>query len=88
MGKAPRPEGSSEISYAHLHLKDSFYTGERNDKIRVTRDERSGEVLEVLRKVRLADLNIYCPKRACDWRISVNVEVPGTPDTVPWTEPD
>lgn len=77
-GAHQRPPGSTEISYAHLHLVDSFYEGEhRSEKIRVTRDERSGEVLETLRKVRLGDLNVYCPKRACDWRVSVNVEMPG-----------
>ncbi|KZV70229.1 mRNA triphosphatase CET1 [Peniophora sp. CONT] len=84
-GAHQRPPGSTEISYAHLHLKDSFYEGEhRSEKIRVTRDERTGEVVETLRKVRLGDLNIFCPKRACDWRVSVNVEIPvehpvGTP---------
>lgn len=45
--------------------------------MRVTRDEKTGAVLECVRKIRLADLNIYSPKRAADWRISVNLEVPG-----------
>ena len=80
-GAAPRPPGSTEVSYTHLHLVDSFYPASDNErereKIRVTRDERTGEVLETLRKVRLADMNVHCPKRAVDWRISVNVEVPG-----------
>ena len=30
-----------------------------------------------MRKIRLGDLNIYSPKRAADWRVSVNLEVPG-----------
>ena len=76
-GAHQRPPGSSAISYEHLHLKDSFYEGEnRGDKIRVTRDEKTGDVKETMRKVRLGDLNIYSPKRVCDWRISVNVEMP------------
>jgi polynucleotide 5'-triphosphatase len=52
------------------------------DKIRVTRDERTGEVKECVKKIRLGDLNIYCPKRVADWRVSVNVEVPGDPVSV------
>ncbi|KAI0322029.1 mRNA triphosphatase CET1 [Amylostereum chailletii] len=70
---------SSPLSYSHLHLVDSFYASDNprdRDKIRVTRDEKSGEVLETMRKVRLANLDIYSPKRAADWRISVNMEVP------------
>lgn len=43
----------------------------------MTRDEKTGEVVECVRKVRLSDLNIYSPKRAADWRISVNLEIPG-----------
>jgi len=50
----------------------------------VTRDDKTGTVLECMRKVRLGDLNIYSPKREADWRVSVNLEVPmshpiGTP---------
>ncbi|KAA1469956.1 mRNA capping enzyme [Dentipellis sp. KUC8613] len=70
---------SSPLSYAHLRLVDSFYAPENprdRDKIRVTRDEKTGEVIECLKKVRLANLDIYSPKRGADWRISVNVEVP------------
>jgi len=71
---------SSPLSYSHLHLVDSFFESDLShdrDKIRVTRDEKTGEVLECLKKVRLASLDIYSPKRAADWRISVNVEVRG-----------
>lgn len=31
-----------------------------------------------MKKVRLGNLDIYCPKRNADWRVSVNLEVPGT----------
>jgi polynucleotide 5'-triphosphatase len=70
------------LDYTHLYLVDSFYpnpdpSSGPDGKIRVTRDERTGEVKECVKKIRLGDLNIYCPKSLADWRISVNVEVPG-----------
>lgn len=43
----------------------------------MTRDERTGNVVECVKKVRLRDLNIHSPKRAVDWRVSVNLEIPG-----------
>jgi len=69
------------LDYTHLYLVDSFYpnpdpSSGPDGKIRVTRDERTGEVKECVKKIRLGDLNIYCPKSLADWRISVNVEVP------------
>ena len=73
-------ENTSPLSHTHRHLVDSFYESDNpreREKIRVTRDEKSGEVLEKIRKVRLGDLNIYSPKRAADWRVSVNLEIPG-----------
>ncbi|KAJ7505436.1 CYTH-like domain-containing protein [Mycena galericulata] len=78
---------STPLGYSHLHLVDSFYPTENpheKEKIRVTRDEKTGAVVECMRKIRLGDLNIYSPKRAADWRVSVNLEVPvshpvGTP---------
>ena len=51
--------------------------GRGSDKIRVTRDAKTNVVRACVRKVRLGDLNIYCPKRAVDWRVSVNMEIPG-----------
>ncbi|KAI0051099.1 mRNA triphosphatase CET1 [Auriscalpium vulgare] len=70
---------ASPLAYAHLHLVDSFFSPDNSrgrDKIRVTRDEKTGDVRESLKKIRLASLDIYSPKRAVDWRISVNMEVP------------
>ncbi|KAG6878516.1 hypothetical protein C0993_005447 [Termitomyces sp. T159_Od127] len=74
---------SAQLKYSHLHLVDSFYA-DAQDKVRVTRDEQTGTVTACVRKVRLGDLNVYSPKRAADWRVSVNLEVPvqhplGTP---------
>ncbi|KLO11455.1 mRNA triphosphatase CET1 [Schizopora paradoxa] len=69
---------TSPLRYQHTYLKDSFYPSDEpgNEKIRVTRDEKTGEMKECLRKVRLGNLDIYSPKRNADWRISVNVEIP------------
>ncbi|KAF7979998.1 hypothetical protein HWV62_40092 [Athelia sp. TMB] len=69
---------STPLEYAHRYLSDSFYGSDARggDKTRLTRDEKSGEVVECVRKVRLSDLNIYSPKRGADWRVSVNLEVP------------
>ena len=43
----------------------------------MTRDEKTGDVLATVKKIRLGNLDVFSPKRAADWRISVNVEVPG-----------
>ena len=78
---SPPSSATSSISYTHLRLVDSFYQSpDSRDKIRVTRDEKTSKVEQCVRKVRLGDLDIYSPKRAADWRISVNVEVPGAYD--------
>ena len=68
----------SPLNYSHRYLVDSFYSADSSDrdKIRVTRDEKTNDILECMRKVRLGNLDIYSPKRAADWRISVNLEVP------------
>lgn len=57
---------------------DYFYSAQ-GAKIRVTKDEKTGEIKEggVIQKDRLADLNVYCPQGEFDYRISVNVETPG-----------
>jgi hypothetical protein len=72
--------------YRAKHI-DSFYSS-RGGKTRVSRDE-NGNVVEngVVRKRRIADLNIYSPREAFDWRVSVSVEDPaempsGTPVNV------
>ncbi len=73
----PGYASGSPLAYNHLYLTDSFYPSDDRNKIRVTRDDKKGEVLESMKKIRLGDLNIYSPKRQADWRISVNLEVPG-----------
>ncbi|KAI0004543.1 mRNA triphosphatase CET1 [Russula compacta] len=70
---------SSPIAYTHSHLVDTFYASENprdRENIRVTRNDKTGDVLATVKKVRLGNLDVYSPKRAADWRISVNLEVP------------
>jgi polynucleotide 5'-triphosphatase len=80
----PPAHSVSPIDYKHHRLVDSFYEDESSrEKIRVTRDEKTGQVVECLRKIRLGDLNIYGgPKRFADWRVSVTLEVPGTSNSL------
>lgn len=48
----------------------------RHPRVRVTRDERTGEVKAKIVKSRLADMEVYCPNQAFDFRISINLEQP------------
>jgi hypothetical protein len=71
---------STPLDYQHIYLVDSFYASDGGrEKIRLTRDEKTGEIVECVKKIRLGDLNIFSPKRQADWRISVNLEVPAPP---------
>ncbi|WVF70428.1 hypothetical protein IAT40_005218 [Kwoniella sp. CBS 6097] len=74
----PRSEG--RVQFSRSKLNDSFYGlgGNRGGKVRVSRDRETGRVVEggVIKKKRIADLNVYCPNMPFDWRISVNVEEP------------
>lgn len=71
------------VRYAHTREVDSFHEmntagqgGKR--KVRVTRDQKDpNKVLRVVEKTRIADMNIFSPKRLFDWRVSVSVEMPG-----------
>jgi len=62
---------------------DTFYdevseiTGQR-EHIRVTRDTRTKEIVPngVVKKTRIADLNVFCPTQPFDYRISINIETP------------
>ncbi|WVW78923.1 hypothetical protein I302_100886 [Kwoniella bestiolae CBS 10118] len=73
------------VHFSRSKLTDSFHgAGGRNGKVRVSRSRETGEVVEVVKKRRVADLNVYCPGAAFDWRISVNVEEPyEMPETPP-----
>lgn len=72
---------TSPLRYQHSYLIDTFHNVENeSSKIRVTRDEKTGEVVECLKKVRLGNLDVYSPKWNADWRVSVNMEIPGELD--------
>ncbi|WFD30446.1 mRNA-capping enzyme subunit beta [Malassezia sp. CBS 17886] len=74
------------VRYSHQREKDYFYdetladTGE-TVHLRVTRDAKTKQIKPggVVRKQRIADLNVYCPRRAFDYRISINTETPMEP---------
>ncbi|KAF8513759.1 CYTH-like domain-containing protein [Gautieria morchelliformis] len=83
---SPADGPRTPLKHNHTRLVDSFYPPPKGlrERLRVTVDEKTGKVVQCIRKVRLGDLNIYSPKRNADWRISVNLELPaqqpmGTP---------
>lgn len=43
--------------------------------MRVTSDQKTGEVLAKIVKCRLADLDVCSPRTCLDWRVSVNLEM-------------
>lgn len=55
---------------------DSLNARRQNARVRVTTDQKTGQVLKKIIKTRIADMNVYCPRNAHDWRISVNMEMP------------
>jgi polynucleotide 5'-triphosphatase len=65
----------------HIQTQDDFHpapsshSSDHHDaKLRVTRNDRTGQLVECMIKRRLGDLHILCPKREADWRISVNIQ--------------
>ncbi|KAE8394703.1 CYTH-like domain-containing protein [Aspergillus alliaceus] len=82
--------GRIPLSYAHKKERDTFYeispselppvirhnlNPRHKPKVRVTVDQRTGEVLAKIVKCRIADLDVYSPRTCVDWRISVNLEM-------------
>ncbi|KAJ5108057.1 hypothetical protein N7456_004732 [Penicillium angulare] len=78
------------ISYAHKKERDTFYEVSAADlppiirqnlnprhkpKVRVTTDQRTGEVLAKIVKCRIADIDVASPRTTVDWRVSVNLEM-------------
>lgn len=85
------------MNYLHTKERDTFHElpshevsslpplllkllRKKTPKVRVTTDEK-GKVINKIIKCRVADLNIYSPATAFDWRVSVNLEMPYTGDT-------
>ncbi|KAJ5090613.1 hypothetical protein N7532_009297 [Penicillium argentinense] len=78
------------LSYAHKKERDTFYEVSPDElppvirsnlnprhkpKVRVTTDQRTGEVLAKIVKCRIADMDVYSPRTPFDWRVSVNLEM-------------
>ncbi|KAM3582389.1 mRNA-capping enzyme subunit beta [Umbelopsis sp. WA50703] len=72
--------GGERVKYKHTRERDRFYKLSNGRKIRVTTDQQTGEIVPngVLEKTRIADLNIYSPNQAFDYRISVSLESPAS----------
>ncbi|KAI1316039.1 mRNA-capping enzyme subunit beta [Mortierella claussenii] len=66
-----------QIRYQHTREIDQFYSTPAG-KTRVTRDQKTNEVIPngIVKKDRIADLDVYSPRNAFDYRVSVNIEVP------------
>lgn len=71
------------IKYLHTKEIDSFHNvsgGGAHSKVRVTRMKDTGELKKPhpsIVKSRIADMNIFSPKRSFDYRISISIEEPG-----------
>ncbi|KAJ1727195.1 mRNA-capping enzyme subunit beta [Coemansia biformis] len=63
----------SRIMYKHTREVDHFYKVD-GMRVRVTRNKETGEVLGVITKNKVADLNIYSPRTKLDIRITINEE--------------
>lgn len=64
----------SPMTYQHTKLVDLFYRTPEGEKLRVTRDQKTGILVECIKKTRLGDLDVYSPKHKADWRVSVSLE--------------
>jgi hypothetical protein len=88
------------LSYTHKRERDTFHEVQASDlppiirqnlnprhkpKVRVTTDQRTGEVLAKIVKCRVADIDVCSPRTTVDWRVSVNLEMeyPGDVSTLP-----
>ncbi|KAI8146362.1 CYTH-like domain-containing protein [Fennellomyces sp. T-0311] len=75
------------IRYAHTYEIDSFHSGNssRDEKWRVTRDQRTGELKPggIIEKQRVMNINVHVPKQPLDYRISINLELPRPKPTGP-----
>lgn len=83
------------LAYVHTKERDTFYeiqpaelppiirqnlNPRHKPKVRVTTDQRTGEVLAKIVKCRVADLDVCSPRTTVDWRVSVNLEMEYTGD--------
>ncbi|KAJ5173043.1 hypothetical protein N7492_005636 [Penicillium capsulatum] len=78
------------VAYAHKRERDTFYEVNPGDlppiirqnlnprhkpKVRVTTDQKTGEVIAKIIKCRVADIDVCSPRTTVDWRVSVNLEM-------------
>jgi hypothetical protein len=74
-----RSSGRAPIKYRHTRQIDSFYPlGSGSDKVRVSMDEASNELVACIIKKKIAHLNISSPRKPVDWRVSISVEEPAS----------
>ncbi|KAG8842629.1 mRNA-capping enzyme subunit beta [Serendipita sp. 411] len=64
----------ARMAFRHQQTTDDFFSQDSDSKFRVSRDTKTGQVVECIIKKRLGDLHVISPKREVDWRISVNTE--------------
>ncbi|KAJ5964316.1 uncharacterized protein N7479_004192 [Penicillium vulpinum] len=92
----PQPKSTRiPLAYVHKKERDTFYEIQTSDlpevihkilkprhkpKVRVTTDERTGEILAKIVKCRVADMDVCSPQTNVDWRVSVNLEMEYTGD--------
>ncbi|KAJ5824138.1 hypothetical protein N7447_006478 [Penicillium robsamsonii] len=92
----PQPNSTRiPLAYVHKKERDTFYEIQASElppvirqnlnprhkpKVRVTTDERTGEILAKIVKCRVADLDVCSPRTTVDWRVSVNLEMAYTGD--------
>ena len=61
--------------YSHTYTTDSFInTDASQTKMRITRDQRSGNVVEAVKKTKLWNLNLHIPQSQFDVRFTLNIE--------------
>ncbi|KAG8830060.1 mRNA-capping enzyme subunit beta, partial [Serendipita sp. 399] len=72
----------ARTTFRHRQTTDEFYSQDADSKIRISRDTKTGQLMESIIKRRLGDLHIISPKREVDWRISVNTEEKVDPASV------
>jgi hypothetical protein len=66
---------SIPIQYTHAYEEDILRKA-GTKKVRIRKDQRTKAIVQVCEKVRLGDLNIFCPMSKFDWRLSISTERP------------
>lgn len=65
---------SQMLEHLHPQVKAAHLEGGKPLRVRVTRDNKTNEVTAKIIKLRMADLEIFCPNDTFDIRISVSLE--------------